>query len=704
MRTAASSRHLAILAVAALAALAAEPPARAAEQGCTVVFAGLNNSTIELRAGDTRLLRVRLTACTPVIGAPVDWQIVSSTAGATGAGVSLTNNQGIAERRFRFPGAGTTVVRAVTGTVTSIVVQYTVISTLAPPPPPGPTPGGGNFDLQLVGSAQQSLILGDRGSTSARVVDANGRPVAGIGLLFAVETSPGSPGVGRSNQTVVTGADGIATASFGFSTAGRTTIRVVAGDSRVILTPGSILYTFDTASLGALRPERRSYRSLGEALDAVCLDVFVDAGGQRPTPRPTPLCVYMTGTLTSRAQRADAMVALTSTGLGSQATTALAGMEQQTGSIQSRLSALRGGALRGAVDQVALEIDGVTLDGELLASARAADRLDELFGDRLDGAFARLYAGLDAQDAPVSTDLSAAAPVRDRPWGFFVTGRLTQGEQEESVEETGFDFDTVGATIGVDRAVGANGFFGVALSSLANETDLLFGGGTLDSDAFSVTLYAIREGEKGYFQATASAGSSQFDQSRRISLPVVGALTASADFDGEQLGATIEFGRSIDGRAGSLTFFARGSFANATIDGFSETGATATIPGTGFGVVDFGLEVGEQEIDSLLGEAGLDWGRAFSTGSGLVIPQLAVTWTREFEDGAVETRARFLGDQAAGSSFFVFGDEPDTDWLTASASLRFQFLWGSLFVAYDQELMRDDLETRTVNAGLRFEF
>ena len=67
-------------------------------------------------------------------------------------------------------------------------------------------------------------------------------------------------------------------------------------------------------------------------------------------------------------------------------------------------------------------------------------------------------------------------------------------------------------------------------------------------------------------------------------------------------------------------------------------------------------------------------------------------------------RARFLGDTAAAASFFVFTDTPDRDWLTASAALRFQYLWGSFFVSYDHELMRDDLELRTVNAGLRFEF
>jgi uncharacterized protein YhjY with autotransporter beta-barrel domain len=657
-------------------------------------------TTQTVRPGPLTLeARVRSPFGTPSGDFLVRWRVVATTAGATGGGQQYSASDGITRASFRIPRSGRTTIEA---DLFGQIVLFE-IRTSQSTGTPAPTPVPDTLVLEPAGATALELTLGERGTVAIRLTFSDGRPAPGFDVRFAVESSPGSPGVGRSDQTVTTGADGVAAATFGFSTAGRTTIRASLPNARIQPEPPSILFTVDTASLGTLDPSRQSYLSIGEALDAICLDVFVEGGQQRPQPQPTPLCVYMTGTLDEESERADAMRAFSPTGIGSLGTSSLAGLEQQRGSIQSRLAALRGGALRGAVDQIALDLGGTRLSSEMIAAASADRHSLERFAGRLESSFARLYAGLDAEDAPATATAPEIAALRDRPWGFFVTGRLSQGERDETGEETGFDFDTVGLTVGVDRAVGANGFVGLALSSLGGETELTGDGGELDTDALAATLYLIREGEKGYLQGTLSAGRDEFAQRRNLDLPEIGRLVARADFEGDQLGATLELGRSVDGRAGSLTFFARGNWARAEIDGFREEGAEATIPGTGFGVVDFGLEVEAQTVESLLGEAGVDWGRAISTGSGLIIPQLTATWAHEFDDDPQAVAARFLAD-ASGATFQVFTDEPDRDWLTLSGALRFQFLWGSLFVAYDHDLLRDDFEMRTVNAGLRFEF
>lgn len=688
-----------------VAALAGARPAHAQRNP---TLTPLNALSLTVNAGDSKMLRVQFVLPgAPASGQPIAWQVLSTTAGAWGPDLTYTDGSGIAEARFRFPRAGVTTVRVTWAEVPTATppVDYTITSVEAPPPPP--PPGETNLTMSPVGSTELSLVLGDRARLRVRLTYAGGEPAAGFPVLFRVEVSPGSPGPGRSDQTVTSGPDGIAAAEFGFSTAGRVLIRALPPQNRFTPPPynaDSIPFTIDVSSLGTLTPERQTWRTAGEALDAICLDVFVDENGDpRPVPQPAPLCSYMTGTLTTQEERAAAIHAFSATGLGAQGTTALAGVEQQTASIQSRLAALRGGALRGAVDRIALVVDGVEVSTDTLAAARSGHERADRFARRLEDSFARLFAGLDAQEEPAAAPAPAPAR-RERPWGFFATGRLTTGDRDAGVEEDGFEFDTAGATVGIDRAVSANGFLGAALSALTNETDLTGGGGTLDSDSWALTLYGIREGEKGYFQLTATYGQSRFDQRRILPMPAIGELTARAEFDGDQLAADLELGRSVDGRAGSLTFFVRGGWARASIEGFREEGAVAEIPGTGFGPVDFGLEVGEQELESLLGAAGLDWGKAFSITGGLVIPQLTATWSHEFDDDAQRVRARFLGDQSAGASFFVFTDEPDRDWLTAAAALRFQFLWGSVFVAYDQELMRDDLDLSTVNAGLRFEF
>jgi uncharacterized protein YhjY with autotransporter beta-barrel domain len=703
MRQGSIVRSAAGIAVAFLLAVALAPRTAFAQTQPTLT--ALNASSISLRAGGSRLLRVRLDlGGVPGADQTLLWEVVSTTAGAWGPASSVTDSAGVASATFRFPRPGVTTIRVSWAQAPTGVppVIYTITSTAVPPPPP-PPPGETRFTIAPVSPGQVSLVLGDRYGLQVRLVGSSGQPVSGVPVKFAVESTAGSPGVGRSDQTVATGSDGVATATFGFSTAGRVTIRASSGDAAFVFDPESVVFTIDVSSLGTLTPERQTWRTAGEALDAICLDVFVDENGEpRPVPQPTPLCVYMTGTLTTQEERTEAIHSFSATGLGSQATTALAGVEQQTASIQSRLAALRGGALRGAVDRIALVVDGVEISTDALAEARAQRGRSDLFSTRLEDSFARLYAGLDAQETPAQEPAAAPPAQRERPWGFFATGRLTTGSRDAGVEEDGFDFDSVGATVGIDRAVSANGFLGAAVSGLSNETTLEGAGGSLDAESWGLTLYGIREGEKGYFQLTATYGQSRFDQRRLLPMPAIGDLTARAEFDGDQLAADLELGRSFDGRAGSLTFFVRGGWARATIDGFTEQGAVAELPG--FGAVDFGLEVGDQELESLLGAAGLDWGKAFSIRGGLVIPQLTATWSHEFDDDAQAVSARFLGDQSAGSSFFVFTDDPDRDWLTAAAALRFQFLWGSVFVAYDQEVLRDDLDLSTVNAGLRFEF
>ncbi len=639
----------------------------------------------------TFTLRVRLLGAPgqPAGGTGIAW---TATRGAhrvsPAESFSNTNSQGEASATFTATAAGVIEISAVAERGSNTVrFRLDAIDTTPPAPQPEQPRVAA---LQAQTPSPVALVLGDRQSFRAKVLDQDGQPLAGVALTWTVESSPGSPrAVGTSTPS---DAGGIATGDFDFGVAGRT---VIAASYPGI---APVRWQVDTGSLGTLTPGNRSYASAGAALDAICAEVF-----STPTPEGTPLCVYMTGTLATRGERGDAIEELTATGLGAQTSAATAGLAGQLDAIESRLSALRGGALRQSLGQIALSLDGGTVTDGLLAAARADSARREAFGRRLEASLVRLYAGLDGGDAPAAAPAAAAEPKRDRPWGFFLNGRLTQGERDRGSDETGFDFDTAGLTVGFDRAVGANTFFGGALSALDNETDLADAGGALDVSGLALTLYGIWEaGEHGYFQATATYGQNQYEQARRLELPVIGTLTARADFDGDQLAGTLEGGFSWDGAGGTATLFGRGSYAAATVDAFRETGAIAALPGTTF-VADFGVAVEEQELTSLLGEVGLDLSKVVQMERGLFVPQVNVSFLHEFDDDAQRIRGRFLGDVAAASSFELFTDEPDRDYLNVGASLRFQFLWGSFFVAYDKELERDDLDLETFNAGLRFE-
>lgn len=558
----------------------------------------------------------------------------------------------------------------------------------------------GSFRLVPVSPGTQSVVLGDRATLEVQVLDANGSPVPNVALTWEVISAPGSPR-GTSGAPSPSDGAGIARASFGFGVAGLVNIRASYRGS------SPIIFAITVGSLGELTADNNTRASAGGSFDDICFDVFNNPDGTpRPVPRATPLCVFMTGVLTNHDQRTAALVEMSPTGLGSASKTAAASAAQQQAIVASRLGALRGGAL-AAGSQISWSAGGKVIDSTTLAAARTeAERRDRL-GRYVEAAFDGRGGKGGRQGSTAVAAVTAAEPARERRWGLFFTGRLQQGEQSGDVgDETAFDFDTASGTLGVDFAAGSNSFFGIAGGYATNQTDLSGGGGELDFDAQSLMVYgAWQLTQRSYLQATVGYGATDYDQHRRIELPVVGNLDARALFNGDQQSASLEGGWDWGGQRVLASSFVRGSWARAKVDAFAENGAIADVLIGGVAVpTDFGVAVEQQRLESLLGEFGFDLSGNISMSNGVLVPQFTVTYRHEFDNDARTVHASFLGDQAAGSSFLVFLDPPDRDWIDAGLSLSAQYLWGSLFVAYDRELWREDFELATWQAGLRFEF
>jgi uncharacterized protein YhjY with autotransporter beta-barrel domain len=341
---------------------------------------------------------------------------------------------------------------------------------------------------------------------------------------------------------------------------------------------------------------------------------------------------------------------------------------------------------------------------ETLAAAWSGNQEKLAFEQKIDRALARFLRNLSL-DSEGGGSGPEVTPRRERPWGFFLTGRMLKGDHSEGLEEPALRLDSKGFTLGLDRAVRTNDFLGIAFSANQAETALKGASGNLDLTAYTVLVYGILEGNRGgYLQLGASYGQSQFEQQRELALPRIGLLKARADFDGSQYGGFLEAGWAWEGQRATAILFGRSSYLRAQIDAFAERGARAAIPGTSFGEVDFGVAVEEQTVTSWQGEAGFDLSAVLAFPGGVVVPQLNATYVREFENDPQGLRGRFLADTAAAASFQLFTDEPDRSFLRVGASLRAQFLWGSVFLAYDEEFQRNDMKLRTWNGGLRLEF
>lgn len=136
----------------------------------------------------------------------------------------------------------------------------------------------------------------------------------------------------------------------------------------------------------------------------------------------------------------------------------------------------------------------------------------------------------------------------------------------------------------------------------------------------------------------------------------------------------------------------RGSYVRSEIESYRETGALI-----------FNLGYEEQEVESLLGEAGLELTYPISLSWGILQARLRTSYLREFEDDLEIVRARFLGDPAS-RIFRLESERPDTDFFNVAAGLTATLQRGwAAYVQYDTDLEREDLDLFTLSAGFRLQ-
>jgi len=280
--------------------------------------------------------------------------------------------------------------------------------------------------------------------------------------------------------------------------------------------------------------------------------------------------------------------------------------------------------------------------------------------------------------------------------GFFVNGQLSFGDRPTVIGETGFDFDTAGLTAGVDYRFSDRFFLGGAAGYLDTGVDLAAGGGKLDVRGTSLALYGSYYLAHFYVDGVLGYGTQEYDTVRNVDLPRPfqgrERFVAAASPDGDQLSWSLGAGYDADHGAWSLGGFGRLSQVEADVDAYAESGADA-----------FDLVFGEQNVKSLLAEAGIEVTYAASMSWGVLLPALRIAALHEFDDDLRLIRARFAEDPTA-TDFVVPTATPDRDFLNLSAGFTATLPHGrTLFLLYDTDLGRDDLDVATITVGLRLE-
>ncbi|HEU4370968.1 MAG TPA: autotransporter outer membrane beta-barrel domain-containing protein [Methylomirabilota bacterium] len=306
----------------------------------------------------------------------------------------------------------------------------------------------------------------------------------------------------------------------------------------------------------------------------------------------------------------------------------------------------------------------------------------------------QIFRRLRQRQAAASADAGGA-----RGFGVYGSADYQKFEKDTTRFETGFERDTVGATVGADYLFRNGLALGAAVTYAHEFGDYDQVGGGFDHDAYGILVYGSVVPFAGMF-VDAVAGYTRrdysFDRRASIALPAAGiAISGSTtgDTDGNEFrvgvntGYDFLFGRfTVGPRAGVL-------YRETTIDGYRESGRT-------------GLELAydNQNIQSLTTTVGVYGSVALSTGFGVIVPQATAEYVHEFLDDQRSVGFSLVQDPAR-ARFLFQTDPPDRDYFNVGVGVAMVLPSGlQPYLNFRELLGYNDRTSHTVTLGLRVPF
>ncbi|MEM9530411.1 MAG: autotransporter domain-containing protein [Pseudomonadota bacterium] len=282
-----------------------------------------------------------------------------------------------------------------------------------------------------------------------------------------------------------------------------------------------------------------------------------------------------------------------------------------------------------------------------------------------------------------------------KPWAFFVNGTISGGDKDPTQREVGFDFDTLGITMGVDYRFSSRFIGGAALGYTDFDSDIQ-GGGSLETDGLMLHLFAnYYPTNQFYIDGLLSIGSMDFEQRRPIAFTIGDLVVdeqALGTTESDVISGALAFGYNYNRGTWNITPSGSISYLDADIDAFDEAGTTLS------------LNYNEQNVESLIFSANLSVSKIISLSKGILTPTFDLAYYHESSNDDNDLSTRILGGPAS-ASFLVEADSPDQNYGSAGLGLVFVGANGrQAFLNYRNILGLSGFSRWTVNAGVRIEF
>lgn len=238
-------------------------------------------------------------------------------------------------------------------------------------------------------------------------------------------------------------------------------------------------------------------------------------------------------------------------------------------------------------------------------------------------------------------------------WRVYLSASRGRESRQASRLEPGHELDLDGLALGLERNVGRRQF-GLIVAVETQEGDFLnSGGGGLEVESHLLQLYLNGQlGQAGWYGLTLGRGWHDRDTLRRLRyedpdsffafLGVDALLPSRSDMREWSLQLDAGHEREL-GQGYSLGLQAGVDYRQRRFDAFAERGEVA-----------LRLAYAERSETSLRTRLGVELRRAISTGHGVLLPRLALSWQHELRDQSEQIRARFAEDLRADPAAVLY--------------------------------------------------
>lgn len=278
-------------------------------------------------------------------------------------------------------------------------------------------------------------------------------------------------------------------------------------------------------------------------------------------------------------------------------------------------------------------------------------------------------------------------------WNVFLLGGYEHFERDAVNGQAGYDGDSFGFTLGVDRVLADDATrLGFGFGYANADTDNASPGGGSDVRTYSALAFATHDlREDLRLAATVTLGHSQVDQDRQV---IFAGFNRTAESDTDALVWAVDLGATYRAPVDRFELLPHAylQYAGADVDGYTETGGGGA-----------NLTVDDFTSHSLVSTLGVELANTYDLGDATLRPSVRVGWDHQFLTDEESVAVSFAGDPS--SRFTALAAAPVENALVFGAGLSVapsDTL--DLYADYRGSLGSEDSESHAVQAGVRLGF